>query len=249
MREIFIEYCHFLQISNTKFCEQEEFFIFPDISPIEELKKNCSLDVDLQSFLVRPFRIALPYVSSHTIPSTTRNIELVFDAEVEISKSTNTKYICDPLGKLTFNIVLRGDGDETMASWHLDKHSQVSSLKDGESKLLHPEYHFSFGGKYMEEKYNYHNWDFGQTLIMRSPRLMHPPMDIILGIDFILNQFIPRKYSGFFLDNPQYTEIIYKMKEFLWKPYAYAFAKNFFTNWSDNKNLYYDLSFCKSIIG
>jgi len=248
MKEVFIDYCNLLLNINTRYCEQFDVLLFPDIYPIEELIKACLHDGNILSFSIRPFRIALPYIFSHTIPKELSNIELIFDAAFEINELTINE-VGDPLKRLVFNIILRGDETSAMASWHLDKHSQISSPEDKEEKFLHPEYHFTFGGTHMEDKHNIEGWDFGQTLILRSPRLMHPPMDIILGIDFILNHFIPRKYSNLILDNKQYIEITKRMKKLLWKPYAYAFAKNFFNDWSDNKDLYYNNDFCSAIIG
>lgn len=65
--------------------------------------------------------------------------------------------------------------------WHLDKETNT----DG--NLSHPYYHFHAGGNHL------HGRNIGDLLMISSPRIPHPPMDIFLSIHFIINNFFNTK--------------------------------------------------------
>ena len=239
-----------LNTFNTAYCiDNDGKILFEDLYPLEEAIRSLSNENDSWEYEIAPFVIKLPAVQNHTFTHQT-SISIVFQAH-NVLNSTND-VISNPINLKKFDIHLKGRNAianiDSMASWHLDDQSELSDANDGQSKYLHPVYHFTFGGKLMEGSY-LDNWDFGQTLVMRSPRLMHPPMDIILGIDFILTQFIARKYITDLLDKPEYKKIIQAVKQKIWKPYALAFAKNFCNDWAtETSTLTFDDEFCKSII-
>lgn len=95
-------------------------------------------------------------------------------------------------------------------AWHLDRETDV----DG--KYIHPLYHFHGGGKKIEGK------DAGDLLILRSPRLAHPPMDLFLAIHFVLENFLNRKTYAKqmkIFEDIQYKEIIMKAQNRVLDPY------------------------------
>lgn len=129
--------------------------------------------------------------------------------------------ILDPLEKLAFDIEVVGWGFgqekqdliDLHASWHLDKH--IRGENDGKPKFSHPEYHMAFGGNKMEANPNI----YGASLILPSPRLSYPPMDAVLGINFILQNYFNKTQIGGILANPEYRAIIHYFQELLMKPY------------------------------
>lgn len=95
-------------------------------------------------------------------------------------------------------------------AWHLDREPGI----DG--KYIHPLYHFHGGGKKVEGK------NAGDLLILRSPRLPHPPMDLFLAIHFVLENFLNTKtYSRQMkiFEDPLYKEIIMRAQNRLLDPY------------------------------
>lgn len=95
-------------------------------------------------------------------------------------------------------------------AWHLDRETGT----DG--KYIHPLYHFHGGGKKVEGK------DAGDLLILRSPRLAHPPMDLFLAIHFVLENFLNTKTYAQqvkIFEDPQYKEIIMRAQNRLLDPY------------------------------
>ena len=106
-------------------------------------------------------------------------------------------------------------------SWHLDKHIRSQNENDGIGKgFTHPEYHFNMGGFALtkEESFN-----FGQILLIDTPRLIHPPLDIVLSIDFVLKNFYGIRVKNL-TDSGQYKTIISNAKERLWRPFYIALA-------------------------
>jgi hypothetical protein len=105
--------------------------------------------------------------------------------------------------------------------WHLDKH--IEKEEDGEPKFTHPIYHFQFGGNYIEGK------DTGQLCIISNPRLPHPPMDLFLTFNFILNNFYSKRDFNFvneLLEDEEYKNVIQISQERMWKDYFNAFTNN-----------------------
>lgn len=151
-----------------------------------------------------------------TIPQKISLIEIFFSIS-STGVFSNDDICRNPLSKLNFDIELEGfcesedKIDNYFASWHLDKHIQSSQCY-----YIHPEYHLTFGGNKLEEK-GVDN--FGSTLILPAPRVAYPPMDVVLGIDFILQNYFPFEKISKLLDESKYKEIIFNSQQRLWKPY------------------------------
>ncbi len=126
-------------------------------------------------------------------------------------------------------VITIGDSSSHIAkaSWHFDRHPDKKD--DGKSEentdFVHPLYHVHFGGKEINEG----QIQYGEVLILESPRLLHPPMDIVLAIDFVLGNFYSKSSGKVneLRDNPQYQKIVTKAKNRFWKPYFLGLAANF----------------------
>ncbi|HEY5368362.1 MAG TPA: hypothetical protein VIJ75_05155 [Hanamia sp.] len=174
------------------------------------------------------------------IPFNAEDILIKFSISIEINKINSTS-VSDPLNDLLFDLEIFGlyydeasDSIKNLySSWHLDRHIRIDN--DGDNKYSHPQYHFTFGGKKMQEE----NLDYGATLILPSPRIAYPPMDAALGIDFILQNYINRNKTKSLLTNPEYREIINKSQTRLWKPF-FCSLYSFFN--PENLNISADFS-------
>lgn len=156
-----------------------------------------------------------------SIPVDADDLEIKFSVCID-SKQYTAGIIEDPLNNLKFNIELFGfmltEGCDIVAlhsSWHLDRH--IFENSEEESKYLHPHYHFTFGGDKMKAQLGV--MDYGQSLILPTPRIAHPPMDAILGIDFIIQNYYTKSKVQDILTDSQYIQIISNAQERLWKPY------------------------------
>ncbi|MEA4850289.1 MAG: hypothetical protein VB126_02415 [Paludibacter sp.] len=126
----------------------------------------------------------------------------------------------DPLYAYYLNIYIQAYKSQAdnkkvhFSSWHLDKHKN-----ENVPRYTHPTYHFQFGGKKMELLDD-------QLAILASPRIPHPPMDIFLGVHFIISNFFNNRQYGFvnkLLADYDYQQIIKRAQNRLWKPYFKAF--------------------------
>lgn len=108
------------------------------------------------------------------------------------------------------------DGKSVKSAWHLDYHDV-----QGNEHFSHPQFHFQFGGKRLRESMCYDNshFDTGELLLMESPRIMHPPMDPILAVDFVFGNFLGDKYWKALRQKQRFVRIHNESKELFWKPY------------------------------
>lgn len=128
----------------------------------------------------------------------------------------------DNVNTLNFDIRIKAEDSEKknfLTSWHLDCH--IIEEGDGEPDHCHPLFHFQHGGKTILGLYEDDEYDFGSSLFLESPRIAFPPMDIPLGINFVLSQFYGDSWRRLRKDRT-YLNIIENSQKRLWKPY---FAK------------------------
>ena len=229
---------------NTSYIQEFSSSLFLNLEILHNtIKESNTIDNSI-AYSLAPLQINLPESLSHTIPIGSNSIIVHFSVK-NINLKRNESVITNPIDRLdSFNIVIKGkdiDENELISSWHLDKR-KVSDCYN----FIEPEFHFTFGGHYMDSN---SSWDFGQLLLMRTPRIMHPPLDLILGIDFILNNYISKEYNSIFIGDKRYIEIIQKVKELIWRPYALSFAKKMQNDFSRIDNLKFDKVFINSITG
>lgn len=155
-----------------------------------------------------------------SIPQQIYLVEIIFSISLVGIFQNEGNLFSNPLTELSFDIELEGwdkNAELFYASWHLDKH-----IESPQCAYVHPEYHFTFGGNKLEEKGNV----FGSSLILPSPRIVYPPMDVILGIDFILQNYFSRDKICKLLEESKYREIISSAQQRIWKPYYLSLANS-----------------------
>lgn len=192
-----------------------------DTSALDNAGRMCSTHIEKNKwkYSLGKLDFSLDEVGS-TIPFDATDLLLRFSISIN-GKLIESEEVHDPLDDLTFDIEILGSrldeesGEivELYCSWHLDRH--ISKPHDGPTKYSHPSYHFTFGGRKMEAK----GQNFGSCLILPSPRLAHPPMDAILGIDFILKNYFHKNKIKNIINTPEYIDIVHKSQERLWLPY------------------------------
>lgn len=156
-------------------------------------------------------------------PTTVKKVAVILDLDYEFEESLNKESDC--FKKYSFNIYLRGfdqanSGQSEYTNffcWHLDRETNT----DG--KYSHPFYHFHAGGNHL------HGREMGDLLMISSPRLPHPPMDIILAIHFILTNFFhkddfPTEIK--ILSDDDYIDMIKRAEKRLLDPYFSTFTAN-----------------------
>ena len=118
---------------------------------------------------------------------------------------------------LQINGVQKNATSQHFFEWHQDVQPQK---QNGSKKyqFIHPFYHFHAGGSFLKQKGS------GSLLQLSSPRLPHPPMDIVLAVNFILCNFYSTHETSLqkqmkILDDPDYQELVERAAKRVYKPY------------------------------
>lgn len=106
--------------------------------------------------------------------------------------------------------------------WHQDGFEEmrldVKRKKKRKLQFIHPYYHFHAGGKAINGK------GPGSLIILSSPRLPHPPMDIVLAVNFVICHFFSThemRFAGemdIFADD-DYKQLVERSAMRLYRPY------------------------------
>lgn len=157
-------------------------------------------------------------------------IKIFFSAKVDCSISSvlNEK---DPFNSLEFNIyaIAITNDSSKVYSLHFDRHIQPQK-NQRDSIEPHPIYHFQFGGNKLQQKVE----NTGDTFFFDAPRIMHHPMEFILGLDFVLSNFLPATWRELQKDS-SYSKIMKKYQKHFVYPY-FKSIYNHFDNTSQNEN-------------
>lgn len=164
------------------------------------------------------FRVKTP---QKTIPSSVGEyLQVVMNFKIQGRCSTD---LIDLIKLLEFSIVVTNDEGTLLSSWHFDKHivsddneeDEEDEEGEGEPEDAHPLYHFQYGGKNLAPLDGNH----GGILILPSPRIGHPPMDVVLAIDFILSNFAGVHWKSL-REKPDYSSRLSDAQNRYLKPYV-----------------------------
>ena len=150
------------------------------------------------------------------------SVESISISSTIIGNYTRIDYAEDPFCHLDFNVIIKGkskDGDSLLASWHLDRH--LENKDDNEPDGIHPIYHFQYGGKNLKLPGD----NYGNQIVLETPRLMHLPLDAVLGVDFVLANFLGSKRKHLCTQVKAYADCITELQKMLWRPYVLSIAQ------------------------
>jgi len=191
---------------------REAASVLTDFNRTRKIDENDNTDYSFWGYKIDSIDIPFPEPPRHIKPEKLYPVSANISIDV-IASSHSWGSICDPLKKLEFNIEISGYGNEKMhrICYHIDKHLESKSEEP------HPMYHFHFGGN----KMNFD--DIGSTVFLDIPRLIFYPVDIILGMDFVLSNFFPI-YWNKLLQESVYNSLVQEYYNALVKPFAHSLA-------------------------
>lgn len=198
-----------------------------DTDPLSKAYGACLKESDdkVWSYRISNLMFRIPTIG-HTLPVGADDLTVSFSIKARGPFHPDEK-IRNPLSDLEFNVVISGGrlndaGDyiNLISSWHLDKH--VPAHQEELTKYIHPEYHMTYGGRKM---WDLTSFDYGQSLILPTPRICFPPMDGILGIDFVIHNYLKRDFHKKLTEKADYKRLILNSQNRFWKPYYLAIAK------------------------
>ncbi|MDN5048583.1 hypothetical protein [Aliarcobacter butzleri] len=214
-----------------------------DLTELAEILKEVGIDTSQfytisgqlkqlpLKYKLLPFKIEIkddekfPKRLSHK--NSARNLELFFDLEIECN-TTNFIGNKDPFSQYSFNVVIKGRNKNNANSKliyaiHFDKHNFEEQQEGNTPHQTHPAYHFQFGGNKLEDE---EKLDSGRALFLDAPRIMHHPMELILGMDFILSNFFPNIWNKI-KPLPAYKKILKKYQKDFILPYFKSVVEHF----------------------
>ncbi len=138
-----------------------------------------------------------------------------------MSDFRNWENIKDPFCELSFNVTIKGLNPKSEEGvhyfgFHLDRHheSQIS-------EEIHPTYHL----QYVLNPKSIEDFNYGSSLNLDAPRFLHYPMDLILGITYLIANFQPTNYANLISDR-ETRNIIKEYQNNIWKPYSFTISNH-----------------------
>jgi hypothetical protein len=209
-----------------------------DLSPLYRAAAQCraGVNADRWGYSVANLILRLPHGLRGIRPKLATDIHHILDVVVEGTCEAED-YAGDPFCALAVDIVARGAlGKQSLVcSWHLDRHLLTVAPEEGEAKgtgehptessETHPLYHFQFGGRAMTGMIDTGSASLGDVLLLEPPRLVHPPLDAVLAVDFILGNFYPADRQRLWTDG-RYVGLVNAAQLRCWKPYANLCARS-----------------------
>lgn len=114
--------------------------------------------------------------------------------------------------------LVKDDIEQHRCSWHFDFDKPQD--EQGAHRFVHPLSHLTYGGRQMSTV------NLGDTLLLTSPRICHPPMDPILLIDFILSNYIPKGHYDNIRIESDYKRALQFSQSSYWRPYYESINKS-----------------------
>lgn len=214
--------------------------ICPDITPILNGMRsiqNGGKKGEVKSLVIEKLKLNLMKLDADGInlPKNTKPdlVRWYIILDVSIPLVDTNMPDCDFSGySFRFQIVGEDEkGNSYYDAWHLDydksycpKEARLDEIKGkkekNEPEYIHPWFHLTHGGDAIKDK------DHGELLSIIVPRIAYPPMDLVLGIDFLLSNFVKKtKYLQIQSDG-QYKSSVSAAQEWLLKPYILSIAHN-----------------------
>lgn len=194
------------QIANVLLTEK----LCVDISPLSKVAGEANRGF----YNLEKLKIKVDAVPNNTRPNVT-SLEILLNVQITETLLTENN-IDNPVSAYNFSIEIMGknDGQTIRSSWHLDFDNTL------DSEYLHPSFHLTYGGKTMKST------ELGNVLLLPTPRISYPPMDAVLGVDFVLSNFVKKDTYNKIKANSQYKAAVKRSQQRLWRPYMLSMANH-----------------------
>jgi len=158
-------------------------------------------------------------------PSNIKNICIVMNITLAGKVNTNngTVNCVEYLNDMKIDIEIVGidqDKERHLACWHIDKH--LNTEGDNSPIGIHPMFHIHFGGQKLQSQID-ESGHYGNLLLLDSPRIQFPPLDVPLSIDFIISNFYG-DYHREIINDKMYRSVIKESQANYWKPYYHSIS-------------------------
>lgn len=211
------------QVSDLLLKEVGDVYTSPIESAISQLKnetfipllKDNSTNQDIWGYDIENFEIPLETLS-HVQPKDIKSGKVILNMKLR-AKIADWNTLNDPLVELAYNVIIKGIGEQTYHfGFHIDKH-----IDTGVTKEPHPIYHLQYNLNPTKSKQP----ELGNLFYIDTPRIMHKPIDFILGISFLTSNFYPTAFKVL-KDDRNFFKLQQVYQEAIWKPYFHSIANH-----------------------
>lgn len=177
--------------------------------------KDGSYDQAIWGYDIENFEISLETLK-HVKPTSIKNGKIFVSIKLRASIG-NWLEMNDPFIELGYNVFIKGIGDKVYHfGFHIDRHNSNST-----STEPHPIYHL----QYNINPTNSDVFDSGSIMYIDTPRLVHYPLDFILGIGFLTSNFFPTAFKVL-SEESEYFKLNEEYQKRIWKPYFHTLANH-----------------------
>ncbi|HCN10802.1 MAG TPA: hypothetical protein DIS75_00425 [Chryseobacterium sp.] len=177
--------------------------------------KDGSTKEDIWGYDVEDFRMPLDTLS-HVNPQDITKGEVILNMKLR-AKIDDWNTFNDPFIELAYNVMIKGVGDKTYHfGFHIDKH-----IGGTDTKEPHPVYHLQYNFNPTESN----KPNLGDLFCIDTPRIMHKPVDFILGIGFLTSNFYPVAFD-ILKEEREFVKLQQSYQAAIWKPYFHTLANN-----------------------
>lgn len=200
--------------------EVNTFCIHNAISSLQDCEfmpilKDGSTDENIWGYDIEDFEIPIETIK-HIKPNDIKRGQAILNLRIRADISKWNTYN-DPLVELGFNVTLKGIGDIVYYfGFHIDKNTAESYPDEP-----HPIYHLHYNLNPTNSK----NPNLGSLFYIDTPRIMHKPLDFILGISFLTSNFYPTAYNVL-MEDFEFVKLSKRYQESVWKPYFHTLANH-----------------------
>jgi hypothetical protein len=192
--------------------ESDNLYLLEQMASNHKLLKECSLNDLTFTFSCAAQK---PY------PDVVKKIAVVIDLNYSYGDLDTA---CDVFQTYQLELCIKGyernkETESKYFCWHLDRETNL------EGKFIHPRYHFHAGGYRMKDVLE----EEGRDFVISSPRLAHPPMDVILIVHFIIQNFINKRDQANMYkitNDEEYIAILMRAQNRVLDPYFATFSKD-----------------------
>ncbi len=196
------------------------------LEPLKAAAKQLDTEADgsatLNQWGYQIKNLLLPVGSVHNVYPAGIQVKICLNCECEFNVNDWDNTNCDPFNKCSFRIRVFGEYQGIMHSWgmHLDKEARTGLDE------WHPLYHLHcFESRVDSPTVLIDAIQNKGTLLLNVPRLMHYPLDIVLGIGFCLMNFNKKDvFTRLYTNDQQFPRLYKKSQDRILKPYMDSLA-------------------------
>ncbi len=180
--------------------------------------KNGTTNANLWGYEIEDLKIPV-HTTRHLKPKeiNNQNLELLLSMKM-VANLNEWEKLVDPIIELNFKVIIRGVSDKGTHyfCFHIDKHDNSTTTDEP-----HPTYHLQF----TNDPYKEATFDYGSTLILDTPRIIHHPVDLILGVGFLASNFCPSAFESM-MDDGYFLSVYKTYQKSILRPYFHTISSH-----------------------